>query len=117
MLLFSHMTALLTLLYFSSPAIAGDWILYRYLDDQCQDDYLPTLSDNPNAWAEEGYQSVCIANGGNSWGISLNGGCTFKSWSGGDCRGSSTPPATSAGCRSVPFGSISVDCPGSTWTG
>jgi hypothetical protein len=121
MVLLSHTAtaaALLALLPFlTSLAVAGDWILYRYLDSQCQDDYLPTMSDQPNVWAEEGIVSTCVADGGNSWGISSNGGCVMRSWSGGDCRGESTPGLTGAGCRSYPYGSISVDCPGSTWEG
>jgi hypothetical protein len=107
MLLLGHLIA--TLLCLSRVA-AATWIMYVYADDQCKDDYFPTLSNTPNAWGETGDWSTCIQQGGNSWGVSTNGGCQFRSWSGDDCRGSSTDPYTSVACQSFPFGSISVEC-------
>jgi hypothetical protein len=72
MLLLSHTTTARLALrpFLTSLAVAGDWILYRDLDSQCQDDYLPTMSDQPHVGADEGTVSTCVANGGNSWGIS-----------------------------------------------
>lgn len=54
MLLLSHSTASAASSPCSTLAVAGDWIIYRYLNAQCHDDNLPPLSDHPNAWDEEG---------------------------------------------------------------
>jgi hypothetical protein len=81
MLLLSHTTASARCLSRRPPllvpllALAGDWIIYRYLNAQCHHDDLPPLSDHPPTPGPRRVSvSACIANGGNSWGISINGG-------------------------------------------
>ncbi|KAK4171537.1 hypothetical protein QBC36DRAFT_199113 [Triangularia setosa] len=60
-------------------------------------------------------EQVTVTNGGyrcfpvsNKRSIGISGsGCTVRTWSGGDCRGSSFT-ATSSGCYSVLYGSVSI---------
>ncbi|KAK4098299.1 hypothetical protein N658DRAFT_526359 [Parathielavia hyrcaniae] len=38
------------------------------------------------------------------------GSCNLRTWSGVDCRGSSAVITQSQGCRTILYGSVSVDC-------
>ena len=94
---------LLLLSFFTNPAAAW-WRVELFEGTQCG-------ADGQTRWGEGG---GCISQGGNSWEVEVEDpgadGCWFSSWSGVDCRGSSTPPFQNSGCQRVPFGSIKVDC-------
>jgi hypothetical protein len=100
MMLNRRVIALVGLLYFSSLAAA--WIVDISEGNQCN-------------WGVQGIWgtlSQCIRLGGNSWAVADydNGGCWFSSWSGNNCRGSSTQLTQNNQCQQFPFGSIKVEC-------
>jgi hypothetical protein len=99
MLLTAHITAFFGLLHLLT--LANAWTIGMFGGSKCD-----------GSWkGKNGADTTCLTQGGNSWKIYQNQeGCDFQSWSGDDCRGSSTGQYQDEKCRQVPFGSISVDC-------
>jgi hypothetical protein len=89
---------IITLLGISSLATA--WNIEVFEGEQCSGKASPYYDTGP----------ACITHGGKGWAVEDVDGCIFTSWSGNDCRGSSTLPAKEEECENVLFGSIKVEC-------
>lgn len=95
--------SLLLLLYLSSLSSAAAWIVYIFDGKNCDVTHIGT-------GAKTGSGSECIMHGGNSWQVEEGDDCTWTSWSGKNCRGSSHDLRWYDGCQKVPFGSVAVVC-------
>jgi hypothetical protein len=99
----------LTLLTLLSIATRGTtaWEVNLFSDGDC----LALTPDGHGIVAGSG--STCLPYGGNSWLVAVEAGCSFYSWSGNNCRGSSVQEQAGfvdVCIQDTPFASIQIVC-------
>lgn len=97
---------LITLLTLSIRATTA-WEVNLFSDGDC----LAPTTNGHSIVAQSG--STCLPYGGNSWLVAVEAGCSFYSWSGDNCRGSSVQEQggfVDECIQDTPFASIQVVC-------